>query len=190
MPKKELTDFQLELLQKKRNKDRVKQEQDLRKRVFALGVESNKERQLRIAVAKANRVIAADIDRIRGVVSTDESDDEDLDSNSSNDVGTVSSLDSDTQTDPQAASTSDRDQLIEFYARERRLTHVLILALSLVIVLLAVLLQLLSSRRRRSHAMRTRGKHCTSRAYLLRRINGKRHQQPDWSQHRSSDCHP
>ncbi len=57
MPKKELTDFQLELLQKKRNKDRVKQEQDLRKRIFALGVESNKERQLRISVAKANQVI-------------------------------------------------------------------------------------------------------------------------------------
>jgi hypothetical protein len=56
MPKKELSDFQLELLQKKRNKDRVKQEQDLRKRVFALGVESNKERQFRIAVAKANRL--------------------------------------------------------------------------------------------------------------------------------------
>ena len=57
MPKKQPTDFQLELLQKKRNKDRVKQEQDLRKRIFALGVESNKERQLRISVAKANQVI-------------------------------------------------------------------------------------------------------------------------------------
>jgi hypothetical protein len=41
MPKKELTDFQLELLQKKRNKERVKQEQALRKRIFALGVEKN-----------------------------------------------------------------------------------------------------------------------------------------------------
>jgi hypothetical protein len=119
MPKKELTDFQLELLQKKRNKDQVKQEQDLRQRVFALGVESNKERQLRIAVAKANRVIAADIDRIRGVVSTDDSDDEDLDSNSSNDVGTASSLDSDAQTEP-----SDKDQLIESYNSECRITHV------------------------------------------------------------------
>jgi hypothetical protein len=147
MPKKELTDFQLELLQKKRNKDRVKQEQDLRKRVFALGVESNKERQLRIAVAKANRVIAADIDRIRGIVSTDESDDEDLDSNSSNDVETVSSCDSDTQTDPYVATTSDKDQLIESYNRERRITHVLILALFLVIALLITLLQQLSSQR-------------------------------------------
>ena len=147
MPKKEPTDFQLELLQKKRNKERVKQEQDLRKRIFALGVESNKERQLRIAVAKANRVIAADIDRIRGIVSTDESDDEDLDSNSSNDVETVSSYDSDTQTDPYVATTSDKDQLIESYARERRLTHVLILALILVIVLLVTLLQQLSSQR-------------------------------------------
>jgi hypothetical protein len=52
MPKKALTDFQLELLQKKRNKERVKQEHDLRKLIFALGVESNKERQLRISVAK------------------------------------------------------------------------------------------------------------------------------------------
>jgi hypothetical protein len=147
MPKKELTDFQLELLQKKRNKERVKQEQDLRKRVFALGVESNKQRQLRIAVAKANRAIAADIDRVRGVVSTDESDDEDLDSNSSNDVETVSSHDSDTQTDPYVAATSDKDQLIESHARERRLTHVLILALSLIIVLLTTLLQQLSSQR-------------------------------------------
>ncbi len=147
MPQKELTDFQLELLQKKRNKDRVKQEQDLRKRVFALGVESNKERQLRIAVAKANRVIAADIDRIRGVVSTDESDGEDLDSNSSNDVETVSSYDSDTQTDHHVAAISDKDQLIELYARKRRLTHVLILALILVIVLLVTLLQQLSSQR-------------------------------------------
>jgi hypothetical protein len=76
MPKKEPTDFQLELLQKKRNKERVKQqEQDLRKCIFALGVESNKERQLRISVSKANQVIAADIARKRGVVSTDESDD-------------------------------------------------------------------------------------------------------------------
>ena len=49
MPKKQPTDFQLELLSKKSNKERVKQEQDLRKRIFALGVESNKERQLRIA---------------------------------------------------------------------------------------------------------------------------------------------
>jgi hypothetical protein len=147
MPKKEPTDFQLELLQKKRNKERVKQEQDFRKRIFALGVESNKERQLRIAVSKANQVIAADIDRIRGVVSTDESDDEDLDSNSSNDVETVSSLDSDTQTDPQVALTSDRDQLIESYARERHLTHVLILAFFLVIALLIILLQQLSSQR-------------------------------------------
>jgi hypothetical protein len=80
MPKKELTDFQLELLQKKRNKERVKQEQDLRKRIFALGVESNKERQLRISVANANKVIAAEIARKRGIVSEDESDDEDLDS--------------------------------------------------------------------------------------------------------------
>ena len=112
MPKKQPTDFQLELLSKKSNKERVKQEQDLRKRIFALGVESNKERQLRIAVSKANHIIAADIERVRGVVSTDESDDEDLDSNSSNDVGTVSSLDSDTQTDPYVAATSDRDQLI------------------------------------------------------------------------------
>jgi hypothetical protein len=147
MPKKELTDFQLELLQKKRNKDRVKQEQDLRKRIFALGVESNKERQLRISVAKANQVIAAEIARNRGIVSEDESDDEDLDSNSSNDVETVSSYDSDAQTDPQVASTSDRDQLIESNARERRLTHDLILALSLVIVLFATLLQQLSSQR-------------------------------------------
>jgi hypothetical protein len=147
MPRKELTDFQLELLQKKRNKDRVKQEQDLRKRVFALGVESNNERQLRIAVAKANRVIAADIDRIRGIVSTDESDDEDLDNNSSNDVETVSSYDSDTQTDPYVATTSDKDQLIESYNRERRITHVLILALFLVIALLITLLQQLSSQR-------------------------------------------
>ena len=65
MPKKELTDFQLELLQKNRNKARVKQEQDLRKRIFALGVESNKERQLRISVANANKVIAAGIARKR-----------------------------------------------------------------------------------------------------------------------------
>jgi hypothetical protein len=62
MPKKEPTDFQLELLSKKSNKERVKQVQDLRKRIFALGVESNKERQLRIAVSKANQVIAADIE--------------------------------------------------------------------------------------------------------------------------------
>ena len=147
MPKKQPTDFQLELLSKKSNKERVKQEQDLRKRIFALGVESNKERQLRIAVSKANQVIAADIERFRGVVSTDESDDEDLDSNSSNDVGTVSSLDSDTQTDPYVAATSDKDQLIESYARERHLTHVLILALFLVIALLIILLQQLSSQR-------------------------------------------
>ena len=147
MPKKQPTDFQLELLSKKSNKERVKQEQDLRKRIFALGVESNKERQLRIAVSKANQVIAADSERFRGVVSTDESDDEDLDSNSSNDVGTVSSLDSDTQTDPYVAATSDKDQLIESYARERHLTHVLILALFLVIALLIILLQQLSSQR-------------------------------------------
>jgi hypothetical protein len=147
MPKKELTDFQLELLQKKRNKERVKQEQDLRKRIFALGVESNKERQLRISVANANKVIAAEIARKGGTVSEDESGDEDLDSNSSNDVETVSSHDSDTQTDPHVAATSDRDQPIESYARERRLTHVLILTFSLVIVLLATLLQQLSSQR-------------------------------------------
>ncbi len=148
MPKKELTDFQLELLQKKRNKERAKQEQDLRKRIFALGVESNKERQLRISVAKANQVIAAEIARNRDIASEDESDDEDLDSNSSNDVETVSSHDSDTQTDPYVAATSDKDQLIESYTtRERRLTHVLILALSLVIVLLATLLQQISSQR-------------------------------------------
>jgi hypothetical protein len=147
MPKKELTDFQLELLQKKRNKDRVKQEQDLRKRIFALGVESNKERQLRISVAKANQVIAAEIARNRGIVSEDESDDEDLDSNSSNDVETVSSHDSDIQTEPYVAATSDKDQLIESYTRERRLTHVPILALILVIVLLVTLLQQLSSQR-------------------------------------------
>lgn len=147
MPKKQPTDFQLELLSKKSNKERVKQEQDLRKRIFALGVESNKERQLRIAVSKANQIIAADIERVRGVVSTDESDDEDLDSNSSNDVGTVSSLDSDTQTDPYVAATSDKDQLIESYNRERRITHVLILALLLVIALLIILLQQLSSQR-------------------------------------------
>ena len=143
MPKKQPTDFQLELLSKKSNKERVKQEQDLRKRIF----ESNKERQLRIAVSKANQVIAADIERFRGVVSTDESDDEDLDSNSSNDVGTVSSLDSDTQTDPYVAATSDKDQLIEAYNRERHITHVLILALLLVIALLIILLQQLSSQR-------------------------------------------
>jgi hypothetical protein len=149
MPKKDPTDFQLELLSKKSNKERVKQEQDLRKPIFALGVESNKERQLRIAVSKANQVIAADIERVRGVVSTDESDDEDLDSNSSNDVGTVSSLDSDTQTDPYVAATSDKDQLlIEAYNRERHITHVLILALFLVIALLIILLQQLSSPRR------------------------------------------
>ncbi len=147
MPKKAPTDFQLELLSKKSNKERVKQEQDLRKRIFALGVESNKERQLRVAVSKANQVIAADIARVKGVVSTDESDDEDLDSNSSNDVGTVSSLDSDTQTDPYVAATSDKDQLIESYARERHLTHVLILALFLVIALLIILLQQVSSQR-------------------------------------------
>jgi hypothetical protein len=147
MPKKQPTDFQLELLSKKSNKERVKQEQDLRKRIFALGVESNKERQLRIAVSKANQVIAADIERFRGVVSTDESDDEDLDSNSSNDVGTVSSLDSDTQTEPYVAATSDKDQLIEAYNRERHITHVLILALLLVIALLIILLQQISSQR-------------------------------------------
>ena len=147
MPKKQPTDFQLELLSKKSNKERVKQEQDLRKRIFALGVESNKERQLRIAVSKANQVIAADIARVRGVVCTDESDDEDLDSNSSNDVETVSSYDSDTQTDPYVATTSDKDQLIESYNRERRITHVLIPALFLVIALLVTLLQQLSSRR-------------------------------------------
>jgi hypothetical protein len=147
MPKKEPTDFQLELLQKKRNKERVKQEQDLRKRIFALGVESNKERQLRISVSKANQVIAADIARKRGVVSTNESDDEDLDCNSSNDVETVSSYDSDTQTDPYVAATSDKDQLIDSYNRERRINHVLILALFLVIALLITLLQQLSSQR-------------------------------------------
>jgi hypothetical protein len=88
MPKKELTDFQLDLLQKKRNKARVKQEQDLRKRIFALGEESsNKERKLRIAVANANKVIAAEMKR--GIVSEDESDDDELDSNSSNEVETV-----------------------------------------------------------------------------------------------------
>jgi hypothetical protein len=89
--------------------------------MFVTGIELNPiSHTARIAVAKANRVIAADIDRIRGVVSTDESDDEDLDSNSSNDVGTVSSLDSDTQTEPYVAATSDKDQLIESYNRERR----------------------------------------------------------------------
>jgi hypothetical protein len=147
MPKKEPTDFQLELLQKKSNKERVKQEQDLRKRIFALGVESNKERQLRIAVSKSNQVIAADIARVRGVICTDESDDEDRDSSSSNDVETVSSYDSDTQTDPYVATTSAKDQLIESYNRERRITHVLILALFLVIALLITLLQQLSSQR-------------------------------------------
>ena len=55
MPKKELTDFQIELLQKRRDKARNKQEQDLRKRVFTLAVESDRERKLRIAVAKANK---------------------------------------------------------------------------------------------------------------------------------------
>jgi hypothetical protein len=147
MPKKELTDFQLECLQKKRNKVRVKQEQDLRKRIFAFGVESNKERQLRISVANANKVIAAEISRKRDIVSEDESDDDELDSNSSNEVETVSSHDSDTQTDLQTGSTSDRDKLTESHNRERRLSHALILALSLVIVLLVLLLQQPSSQR-------------------------------------------
>ncbi len=111
MPKKELTDFELDLLQKKKDKARVKQEQDLRKRIFDLGEESNKERKLRISVANANKVIAAEIARKRGIVSEDEIDDDELDSYSSNEVETVSSHDSDTNTDPLTNPTNKRDKL-------------------------------------------------------------------------------
>jgi hypothetical protein len=52
MPKKELTDF---LLQKKRDKARVKQEKNLRRHIFTLAEESNKERKLRIAVPNENK---------------------------------------------------------------------------------------------------------------------------------------
>jgi hypothetical protein len=96
MPK-ELTDFQLDLLQKKRDKDRIKQERNLRRRIFTLAEESNKERKLRIAVANENKVIAAEIAKKRVIVSEDESDDDELDSDSSNDVETVSHHDSDTE---------------------------------------------------------------------------------------------
>jgi hypothetical protein len=140
MPKKELNDFQLDLLQKKRDKARVKQEQDLRKRIFALGEESNKERKLRIAVANANKVIAAEIARKRGIVSEDESDDDELDSNSSNEVETVSSHDSDTNTDPHTSPTNERDKL-QSLIRERDFSHAVFLVFGLVIGLLIGLLQ-------------------------------------------------
>jgi hypothetical protein len=140
MLKKELTDFQLDLLQKKRNKARVKQEQDLRKRIFALGVESNKERQRRISVANANKVIAAEIARKRGILSEDESDDDELDSNSSNEVETVSSNDSDANTDPHTSPTNERDQL-ESLIRQRDISHALYFVFGLVIGLLIDLLQ-------------------------------------------------
>jgi translation initiation factor 2B subunit (eIF-2B alpha/beta/delta family) len=140
MPKKELTDFQLELLQKNRNKARVKQERDLRKRIFALGVESNKERQLRISVANANKVIAAEIARKRGIVSEDESDDDELDSNSSNEVETVTSNDSDANTDPHTSPINERDQQ-ESIIRQRDLSHALYFVLGLVIGLVIDLLQ-------------------------------------------------
>jgi hypothetical protein len=148
MPKKELTDYQLDLLQKKkRNKARVKQEQDLRKRIFALGVESNKERQLRTSVANANKVIAAEIARKRVIVSEDESDDdEELISNSSNEVETVTSNDSDSNADPYTSPTNERDQL-ESLIRQRDLSHALYFVFGLVLGLLIGLLQQTSPQR-------------------------------------------
>jgi hypothetical protein len=65
MPKKELTDFQLDLLQKKRDKARIKQEQNLRRHIFTLAEESNKERKFRIAVANENKLIASEIAKKR-----------------------------------------------------------------------------------------------------------------------------
>jgi hypothetical protein len=146
VPKKELTDFQLELLQKKRNKARVKQEEDLRKRIFALDVESNKQCKLRISVANANKVIAAEIARKRSIVSEDESDDDELDSNSSNEVETVSSHDSDTNTEPHISPTNERDKL-QSLIRERDFSHAVFLVFGLIIGLLIGLLQQPSSPR-------------------------------------------
>jgi hypothetical protein len=108
MPKKELTEFQLDLLQRKRDKARIKQERNLRRRIFTLAEESNIERKLRIAVANANKLIASAIARKRAIISDDEGDDGELGSNSSNDVETVSHSGSDIETVSQVSNQLDK----------------------------------------------------------------------------------
>ncbi len=77
----------------------------------------------------------------------DESDDDELDSNSSNDVETVPSHDSDTNTDLQTSPTNDRDKQLESLIRERDFSHALFLFFGLIIGLLIELLQQPSSPR-------------------------------------------
>jgi hypothetical protein len=108
MPKTELTAFQLDLLQRKRDKARIKQEQNLRRRIFTLAEESNKERKLCIAVANANKLIVSAIARKGAIVSDDEVDDEELGNNSSNDVKTASHHSSDSEQRNRLSDQLDR----------------------------------------------------------------------------------
>jgi hypothetical protein len=143
MPIKDLHDFQIELLQKRKDQSRKKQESDLRKNIFALAVESNRERILRIAVAKKNKA-ENEFGAFSSPVNSVE--DEESDSDSSNEVEIVSSwagfksYDSNTQTESPAYAVDGRDKLIKSYDEQRKLSNALILALVTVIVLLIALL--------------------------------------------------